>query len=56
MLSVYNEVGNKPILVALSALINEDVRKKCLKAGFNVIMESPLTVKKIEEEILKQAR
>jgi hypothetical protein len=45
-----------PILVALSAHISDDVRIKCLSTGFNIILESPLTVKKIEDEILKQVR
>jgi hypothetical protein len=42
-----------PVLVALSAFVSEDVRKKCIKAGFHIVLESPLTSKKIEDEILK---
>ena len=52
-LSAFNEVDKEPVLVALSALITEDIRKKCLKSGFTVIIESPLTTKKLEDEILK---
>lgn len=56
MLELYGEIGYLPILVALSAHISDDVRNKCLNAGFNIILEAPLTVKKIEDEILKQVK
>ena len=43
-------------MVALSAHITDDIRKKCLLIGFNIVIETPLTVKKIEEEILSIIR
>ena len=41
------------MLVALSALITDPIREKCLAVGFTKVLESPLTSKKVEE-ILKQ--
>jgi hypothetical protein len=43
-------------MVALSAHVNEEIRKKCLSIGFNIVLETPLTIKKVEDEILKHLR
>ena len=32
-----------PILIALSALVNEQVRQKCMKSGFDLVIEAPLS-------------
>ena len=45
-----------PFLVACSALVNDEITKKCFDIGFNAIIESPMTVQKIESEILKHLR
>ena len=55
-MDLYEEMGKVPLMVAISAHINEEIRKKCIAIGFNIIIETPLTVKKIEEEILKPLR
>ena len=52
---MFEEVGQQPILVALSALITDEIRDKCVKVGFTEILESPLYSKKVEE-IIKQVR
>ena len=39
-------------MVAYSALVNDEVREKCKDAGFNVVIETPLTVTKIQRHIL----
>lgn len=49
-------MGQVPLMVACSAYIDDETRKKCLKIGFNVILESPLSVAKINTEILKHLR
>jgi CheY-like chemotaxis protein len=32
-----------PILIALSALVDEQVRQRCLKSGFDLVLEAPLS-------------
>jgi CheY-like chemotaxis protein len=32
-----------PILIALSALVDEQVREKCMKSGFDLVIEAPLS-------------
>ena len=32
-----------PILIALSALVDDQVRKRCEKYGFDLVLEAPLT-------------
>ena len=51
LLEVFEEVGQQPILVALSALITDEVREKCLGVGFTEILESPLSANRVEEII-----
>ena len=43
---------NHPLMIAYSGLVNDDVRKKAKSAGFKVVIESPLTVQKIQAHIL----
>ena len=43
MISAFNKTGQFPIMVALSALITEDIKKRCLEVGFSITIESPLT-------------
>ena len=45
LLEVFEEMGQQPILVALSALITDGIREKCQRVGFTEIIESPLTTK-----------
>ena len=56
ILDIYEEMGQVPFLVACSALVNDEITKKCQNIGFNAIIESPMTVQKIESEILKHLR
>jgi CheY-like chemotaxis protein len=51
-LDLYNGIGELPMIVALSAHITEEIRKKCFEIGFNQVLETPLTVKKVEDEII----
>ena len=39
-------------MIAYSGLVNDDVRKQAKAAGFKVVIESPLTVQKIQAHIL----
>jgi CheY-like chemotaxis protein len=32
-----------PILIALSALVDEQVKQRCLKSGFDLVLEAPLS-------------
>ena len=54
-MSVNNIIEEKythPLMVAYSALVNDSVLKECKEAGFKVVIESPLSVKLIKEQIL----
>jgi len=45
-------VQNRPIMIAYSGLVNQDVRQRCEEAGFQLAIENPLTTQKIYELIL----
>jgi DNA repair photolyase len=47
------ESKKRPLLFAYSAFINENIIEKCKQKGFNYIIEAPLTVQKINTEILQ---
>ena len=40
---------NQPIMVALSAFVDEAIKEKCLQSGFMVVLQQPLTQKDIKE-------
>ena len=42
----------QPLMVAYSGLVNEEVRENAKEAGFKVVIESPLTVDRIRDQIL----
>ena len=46
------ELKNRPIMVAYSGLVNQDVRQQCEKAGFQLVIENPLTTQKIVDMII----
>jgi hypothetical protein len=39
-------------MVAYSGLVNQDVRQQCEKAGFQLVIENPLTTQKIMSLII----
>lgn len=41
------DIDNHPIMIAYSGLVNSDIKKKCLAAGFQLVIENPVTVQKI---------
>jgi hypothetical protein len=43
-------------MVAFSGLVNDDVRKSAKEAGFEVVIESPLSVQKINEMIISKIK
>lgn len=49
MNDILEHMYTHPLMVAYSSLVNDDVREKGKKAGFEVVIESPLTVAKIKE-------
>ena len=42
----------RPYLIACSALINHQIEQKALNSGFDLVVESPLTVELLKENIL----
>ena len=44
------------MMIAYSALVNPDVEKECQEAGFDLVVESPLTTDKILTIILPKIR
>lgn len=45
LVKVNLEKGNsRPYMVACSALINNQIEQKAIKSGFDLVIESPLTV------------
>ena len=50
--SLILDAVDKPIMVACSAFVDESIRHYAIKAGFDVVIESPLTANIIEDEIL----
>ena len=55
LLELFERIGKQPVLVALSALITNDIREKCQSVGFAEVLESPLTIQKIQV-ILKKVQ
>ena len=49
---IIQDMYSQPLMVAYSSLVNDDVRKKCKEAGFQVVIENPLNVKDIKDQIL----
>lgn len=43
-----------PLLVACSALVTTEIQKKALAHGFDMAVQSPLTNRILEDEILKE--
>ena len=41
-------MNSQPLMVAYSGLVNDDVRKKAEEAGFNIVLENPLTADMIK--------
>lgn len=46
------DIDNHPIMIAYSGLVNADIRKRCQTAGFQLVIENPLTVQKIQDHII----
>ena len=42
----------KPVMVAFSGLVNDNVRAKAREAGFNIVIESPMTTNIIKSNLL----
>lgn len=43
------EAPKKPLLVAYSGFVDDDIRQKGKEAGFDIVIEAPLTQEKIKE-------
>jgi hypothetical protein len=50
---IIEDMYTVPLMVAYSGLVNKDVEKMAKEAGFDLIIESPLTVEKITEIVLR---
>jgi CheY-like chemotaxis protein len=42
----------QPLIIALSALITEQIFARCIDCGFDDVIESPLKIDQIQEKIL----
>jgi CheY-like chemotaxis protein len=45
---------NSPLIVALTAYLNQDIIEKCKVAGFDDWIETPLTKDKIQEQLINK--
>jgi CheY-like chemotaxis protein len=41
-----------PLLIAYSALITDDIEKKCKEHGFDLCLQSPITIQMINEKVI----
>ena len=48
------EIPKKPLIVAVTAYLDEKTRSDCIKSGFDIVLEQPLTIEKIDKYILKK--
>ena len=60
--NIIDDMFTAPLMVAYSGLVNKEVEERAKEAGFDLVIESPLTVEKIknivfggiEDKILKK--
>ena len=52
MNNIIEDMATQPLMVAFSGLVNDEVRKDAKEAGFDLVIESPLSVQKVNEVIL----
>jgi CheY-like chemotaxis protein len=46
---VIEEMFTQPLMIAYSGLVNDEVRQKAKLQGFDVVIDAPLTVDKIQK-------
>ena len=50
------EIFTQPLMIACSGLVNEQVKAKAEKHGFQVVIESPLTTEKINSMVIANVK
>ena len=43
----------KPLMIACSAYINPEIQKEAIEAGFDIVVQAPLTDKFLKEVVLE---
>jgi hypothetical protein len=46
------EIDNQAIMIAFSGFVDDNVRLKCEEAGFQLVIDTPLSVQKVQELII----
>ena len=54
VISILEENEPKPLFVAFSAFIDKQVEEQTRQAGFDLVIEAPLTQQKIEQNIMSK--
>ena len=49
---ILDDMFHLPLMIAYSGHVDDEVRQKCKEAGFKVVIDSPLTVQKVQGPIL----
>ena len=52
--SIIEDMATRPLMVAYSALVNDDVCKSAKEAGFDIVIENPITVDKIHDLVISK--
>ena len=56
ILDLYEEMGQVPFMIACSAYVSDEVKSQCIEIGFDLVLESPISVQMINNQVLSHLR